>query len=299
MPSAAPPLLAYAALVASALSFSTNWVVGRALHEAVHPAALALFRWTVAIMLLAPFAARFALRDASRIAANWRRIALFAVLGLGTYNLCAYWGMRYTSATNGSILNALVPVFIVILSAMFLGERLRPRALAGVAISLAGVIAIVTGGSLAALAALDLNRGDVIILAGILVWAIYSIALRWRPAGLHPLSFLIAMMIMAIIYTGALATIEYLVLGPSEVSPQVLAGVGILGVFPSIVAYICWNYGVTRIGASRAGVFSNLIPVFGTALSIVFLDERIAAYHLIGMLAVFFGVYLAAKDPDA
>lgn len=290
---ALPAWPAYAALTLSAFSFALNWVVGRALHDALSPATLAFSRWASALAILAPFAAMPAWRDRARIVAVAPRLVLFAALGIFGYNVLAYWGMHYTTAMNGALLNALVPTFILALSALFLRERLGMRAWAGVAISLAGVVIILTRGHPETLVALGFNAGDLLVLGGVLVWALYSIALRWRPGGLHPLAFLAGTMIAGVAITGAAAAIEQSAdLGYAHWSPAVIAGVLLLGLFPSVLAYICWNFGVARIGAARAGIFSNLIPVFGAALSIAFLGETLGAHHAVGMVAVGAGLWL-------
>lgn len=284
--------LAYAALTLAAFSFALNWVIGRALADALSPATLTFCRWAAAATILAPFAARAVRAEWPRLVAAAPRLAVFALLGVGGYNFFAYWGMHYTTAMNGALLNALVPTFIVTLSAIFLRERLSSRGWAGVAVSFVGVAFIITRGHLETLLGLALNLGDLLIIAGVAIWAVYSIALRWRPADLSPMAFLAGTMAFGVLFTGTGAAIEQATVGYAHWSPAVLAGVVTLGLFPSVLAYIGWNYGVARIGASRAGIFSNLIPVFGAALSIVFLGETLGLHHAVGMAAVFAGIWL-------
>lgn len=295
-PSAA---LAYAALTLAAFSFSLNWVIGRALNDSLSPATLAFWRWASGAAILAPFAAGAVRGEWPYLVDAAPRLALFALLGVVGYNFFAYWGMHYTTAMNGALLNALVPTFIVTLSAIFLRERLPSLGWLGVAISFGGVAFIITRGQLEALVGLALNAGDLLIIVGVAIWAVYSIALRWRPAELSPMAFLAGTMFFGVLLTGLAATVEQATVGYAHWSPGVIAAVVTLGLFPSVLAYIGWNYGVARIGASRASIFSNLIPVFGAALSIAFLGERLGMHHAIGMAAVFTGIWLINRRVTA
>src|SRR5678815_1773441 len=183
----APPWLL---LTLTPFFWACNWIIGRGLHNDVPPLAMTFYRWLFAIAILAPFAWRGVRREWPLIRSSWRALIPLGVVGIGSHNALAYVGLNYTTATNGVILNSFIPVMIITIAWIFLRERLRPVQIAGVAISLAGVLAILSQGSLALLLAFRLNAGDLIVMLSMLMWSVYTIALRWRPAGLHPLSFL-------------------------------------------------------------------------------------------------------------
>lgn len=287
--------LAYAALVGTTLSFASNWIVGRGLADAVPPVAMAFWRWTVAFVLLAPFAIGPMWRDRAALRRAWPIVTLLAVLGVGLFQMLSYWGLRSTTAINGALLNSSVPVLVAILSALFFGLRLTPTLVAGIALSLAGVVTIIVGGDLDVLLGVRFNRGDLLILLAMVIWALYTIALRYKPADLHPLSFLgstfaIGWAITAICYALELAAGVH-----GRYDAAVVGGLVWIGVFPSLVAYLCWNYGVARVGAARAGIFSYLIPVFAAVLSIVFLGERPQPFHAAGFALVIAGIALGNR----
>lgn len=289
------PVLAYLALAGSSLAFASNWIVGRGLAGHVPPVATAFWRWTVACALLAPFAIGPIVRDRAVLARHWKIIALLALLGVGLFQILAYWGLRTTTATNGALLNASVPMMVVILGWAFFGERLHWRIALGVLISAIGVTVIIVRGDANVLRGLAFDRGDLLILAAMLIWALYTIALRWQPRGLHRLSVLgatfgIGWCLTALAYAGELAAGVH-----GRYDPATAAALVWIGVFPSLVAYFCWAYGVERVGAARAGVFAHLIPVFAAVLAILLLDERLHAYHLAGFGLVLAGIALANR----
>src|SRR2546430_7753185 len=169
-----------------------NWIIGRGLSGDIPPFAMTFYRWLFALAILAPFALPRLRRDWRLLRANWKAMLLLGAIGIGSHNALAYLGLNYTTATNGVILNSFIPVMIVAFSWIFLRERLSSVQLAGIAISLTGVLTILSGGSLAALIAFRLNGGDLLIVLSMAMWSAYTIGLRWRPPALHMIPFLFA-----------------------------------------------------------------------------------------------------------
>jgi drug/metabolite transporter (DMT)-like permease len=294
----APPrsnALAYAALAFAAFSFGTNWIVGRGIAQEIPPAAITFWRWFFANALLLPFCLGRLRRDAPILRASWRVILVLALLGVGLFQLFAYGGLRFTTATNGALLNSAVPIFVVILGTLFFGHRLTPGIAIGVLLSLAGVVTIIVRGDLGVLLALGFNKGDLLVIAGMVVWAFYTIGLKWRPAGLDNLSFLGATFLIGFAFSGIAFAIEMALGFHGRYTREIWIALAALGLFPSLVAYLCWNYGVSRIGASRAGVFSHLIPVSAALMAIGFLGERLELFHFVGFALVLAGIYLTNR----
>jgi drug/metabolite transporter (DMT)-like permease len=184
--SASPYLL----LTLTPFFWACNWIVGRGLYAEIPPMAMTFFRWFFALLILAPFALPHVRREWATVRRNARVLFLLGIVGVGTHNALTYVGLNYTTAMNGVMLNSFIPVMIIALSWLFLGQRLSVLQMRGIALSFCGVLTIVSGGSLARLASLSLNRGDLLIIVAMLMWSIYTIGLRWRPAGLHTLTFL-------------------------------------------------------------------------------------------------------------
>ena len=184
---------------------------------------------------------------------------------------------------------------IIALSWLFLRERLAPRQLAGVLISLGGVLVILSHGSWAELAALEVNRGDVFVMLSMLLWSIYTIGLRWRPAGLSLLSFLFTIAVIGDLVVLPLYLVETALVRPMEWSWTAVAALLSVAIFPSVLAYIFWNRGVEQVGASVAGLFVHLMPVFGVLLAWLILGERMLPFHVGGIALIVTGIWLTSR----
>lgn len=287
-------LLPILLLLVSAASWGGNWVAARAVTAEVAPFALSFWRWTLAAVLLLPIAAAQLRADAPLIRRHLPLLAAFGVIGAGGFTLFGYSGVRYTTAVNATLLNSSLPLFVVPLSWWLLGLTVSARQSAGLALSLAGVACIMSAGDLAALARLSLNPGDLLLLAGALLWALYTVMLKWRPP-LQPLSFLFTTVAAGAAVSAPFYAGEALAGGAMTLSVKTLLAIAYLAVFPSIIAYICWNRAVAMVGPNVAGFFNPVIPVFGTLAAVIFLDEPLHAYHLAGFALVLGGVLLTSK----
>ncbi|MEO6749429.1 MAG: DMT family transporter [Casimicrobiaceae bacterium] len=286
---------AYLLLTLSSLLWASNWIVGRGVSGEIPPMALTFFRWLCAIVMLAPFAWARVRRDWPQIRAHWRILLVMGSVGVGTHNALAYLGLNYTTATNGVILNSFIPVMIVTFSWAFLGERLSRTQLCGVLVSFIGVMTILSHGSLAALAGFRLNAGDLLIMVSMALWSAYSILLRRRPAGIDTLAFLFVIAVIGDCCVLPLYVGETLLGRPMHWTWQNAGVIAVLALFSSIFAYIFWNRGVAEVGASVAGLFMNLMPVFGVILAWVFLDERLAAFHVAGIGLILAGIFITSR----
>ncbi len=200
----------YLLLTLAALIWSSNFVLGRYVSGAIPPLALSFWRWALALVLLLPFAWSELRGRGALLLRHWKSLLALGVLGIANFNTFTYLGLQSTTATNAVLMVSTTPVVIVLLSFVLLGQRVRAPQALGIAVSLAGVAVIVAQGEPARLAALTLNRGDAWVLAAVLSWAAYSVCLRWRPAGLPPLAFLVATMaaglvVLAPLYAWGLA----------------------------------------------------------------------------------------------
>ena len=277
------------------LFWASNWIVGRGLHSDIPPMAMTFFRWLFAIAILAPFAWPHLRRDWPVIRANWKTMLALGAIGVGTHNGLAYLGLNYTTATNGVILNSFIPIMIITISWIFLRERLAPAQVAGVLVSLAGVLTILSKGSMDTLLAFRLNVGDLFIILSMLLWAVYTIGLRWRPAGINMLSFLLVVAVIGDLcvvplWLWEMARGRYIVW--SWTNGAALVAVAL---FSSVLAYTLWNRGVETVGANVAGLFVHLMPVFGVVLAWLFLGERMAPFHVAGIALILAGIWATSR----
>lgn len=285
----------YLLLTLTPLFWAGNWIVGRGLAPDIPPMAMTFFRWFFSLVLLAPFAWPHARREWPIVRRHWKPMLLLGVIGVGTHNALAYLGLNYTTATNGVILNSFIPVMIITLSWIFLRERLTTPQSMGVAVSLAGVLTILSGGSLAALIAFRLNGGDLLVILSMAMWSIYTICLRWRPPGLHMLTFLFVLMAVGDLAVLPLFAVEYAYGRHMVITAQNVAALLAVALFSSVLAYIFWNRGVELVGASVAGLFLHLMPVFGVVLAWIFLDERLAPFHVAGIALILAGIFVTSR----
>lgn len=282
----------YLLLTLTPLFWAGNWIVGRGLSADIPPMAMTFFRWLFALLILAPFALRHVRRDWPTLRANWKTMVVLGTIGVGTHNGLAYLGLNYTTATNGVILNSFIPVMIVTLSWLFLRERMTSMQIFGVGISLLGVFAILTQGSIATVVALRLNVGDLFVILSMALWAVYTILLRHRPPGLHSLSFLFVVVAVGVLCVAPLWLAE-MGFGHHLVWTWTnFAALFSVALFSSVLAYIFWNHGVEAVGANVAGLFVHLMPAFGVVLAWLFLDEGIAGFHLAGIALILAGIWL-------
>jgi drug/metabolite transporter (DMT)-like permease len=282
----------YLLLVLTPLFWAGNFVLGRAVKANIPPIGLAFWRWAIALLVLVPFALPHLRAQWPLVRANWKALAVFAVLGVTCFNTFVYIGLHSTTATNGLLVNSVIPVLIVVLSRMLGYTPITRRQAAGIALSLAGVISIICRADLGLLLSLQLNKGDLWVLLAVGCWAFYTVHLRHRPAGLHPLTFLSAIFAIGLVVLAPFYVWEISQGGRVGTDPATCVSILYVALFPSILAFIFWNQAVGEVGPTKAGLFIHLMPVFGTLLSIIFLGESLHSFHLAGIGLIFSGIYL-------
>jgi len=286
----------YLLLTATSFFLSLNWVIGRAIVGTVSPLTLTFIRWVVAVAAMMPFAYPQIREHWPVVRREWRTIAWIAFWGTGLHNAFAYVGLHYTTATNGVILNSSIPVLIILTGWLVYRDTITRLQFAGVAVSLAGVLAVLTKGDPAVLAKLRLNGGDLIVMAGMVFWAIYTVLLRMRPRELPGLALLACCGTVGILYLAPLCAAELLFMGGKvDLTPASAAAMLYVGTFPSFIGYVFWNRAVSEVGPNVAGIFIHLMPAFGSLLAWIFLGERFELFHFAGIALILAGVWLTAK----
>ncbi len=290
------PILPFVLLALAVLFWAGNWVAARGLRFDAPPVAMAFWRWTIALALFLPISAAVLHAQWRLLLHSWKTLCLLGVLATVLQHIPIYIGLKYTTATNGAILNAATPLFIILLSWIFIGERLRASGIFGVLLALAGVLWIVTRGDPGVLAGLAVNIGDLWVLLATLTWAIYTVCLRWRPASLHPLAFLTGISVVGVAAMLPLYALEVASGATLKLTAASVLGIAYMGAFATVLAYLFWNNAVQQVGPSRAGPFMYLMPVFTPLLAMVFLDERPRLFHAVGIVLIFLGIYLSSRS---
>ncbi len=292
-------LQAFLLLALANLFWSGNWIAGRALRDAFEPAALNFWRWTVATLVLAPFALPGLRGKLPLLRQHAGILLLLALTGVAAFQTLVYLGLRSTTAVNAVLLNSSLPMFMLLCSWAIERERASARQVAGMLISLAGIGVILSRGDAQALLRLQLHAGDAWILLAMPVWGIYSVLLKRRPAALGTIEFLFVISLAGTLLLAPVAAVQTLQ-GPLRMpgTAQIL-GVLYMGLAASVFAFICWNRGVAVVGANAAGFTVHLLPAFGTVLAILFLGEAFAGFHAAGIVVILAGVLLATGSPPS
>lgn len=284
----------YALLVLMPMFFVSNLVIGRAAVAHVEPWTLAFWRWGLAAAVLLPFAWSGIAAAADDVRAAWREIAALGFLGMILCGGLVYVGLKTTTATHGALIYASSSIMIVLLDAAAYRKPLSPATLLGALIGFTGVAVIVLEGELGRLLHLELNRGDLVIAVSAFSWAVYSVLLkreRLTKLGTLPLFAMIALAGSALLVPPMLYEVVVLEAFPSGL--KAWAMIVALAIFPSVLAFGLYQYGVKRVGPSVTGVYLYLLPPFGALLAWLMLGERLHPYHAVGMAMILAGVVLA------
>ena len=282
-------LMPYLLLTLAMVFWSGNFILGRAVRMDIPPIALAFWRWTVASLLIIGPAFSPLKRDWSTITRHWPIILLLAGTGVAAFNTLAYMGLRHTVAINAFLMQTMMPVFIVILSFGLFRVPVNKGQIGGVMLCLMGAVTIIVQGDVRVMASLSFNPGDLLVLTAVLSYAGYSVLLRKRPP-IHPLSFVAVTFILGALMLLPLYLWETFAVRAIQFNRITLLAVAYVGIFPSIISYLCYNRGVERIGANRAGLFLYLMPVFGSVMAFFFLGESFRWFHWAGMVLIAAGI---------
>lgn len=274
------------------LFWAGNSIVGRAVRGEIPPLTLAFGRWLLALLILAPFALPHVMAQRALIRRHWRPIALLGLVGVAAFNGFLYSGLRFTTASNGLLLQGLIPTLVVIVSRIGFGDRAPTGQVMGIALSTLGVVFIVFRGDLSAILQLRLGMGDLLVLCGCCAWALYTACLRLRPP-VHPLAFLFVTFAIGALTMGLGAIGEADAIARMHWNADVLAAIAYVAIFPSILAYMLFNAAVAHVGAATAGQTISLMPLFGAVLAALILNEPLLPYHLAGMAMILAGVVLS------
>lgn len=287
---------AYLLMVFVAMFYSGNILVGKAIND-LPPITIAFFRLLLAFLIVAPFAYRQAyLTRETFYKLKWPFL-LMTLSGVTFFNTFIYGALQFTSATNVAVLETVIPALTVILSALLIKERLPRIAIIGVVLSISAAMYVVVDGQIFSLHQLDWNPGDLIMIGAIICWSVYSMMVKQYMAFFKPYAALFVMTGLSVIVLLPIMMIEWSITGIPDLTFQLpmYGGLLYLGLFPSLIALLFFNEAVGTLGASRASVMLNLLPIFTMAGAAIWLGEAITIHHITGTMFVIIGVWLTTK----
>jgi drug/metabolite transporter (DMT)-like permease len=248
--------------------------------------------------MLLPFARSHLMRDWPVLRARLPLMIVLSATGFAINNALAYWALQYTQALNALLIQSSGPLFIALWALILYGVRLTWAQLAGIAISLAGVLTIILRGDLGALAGIRFNVGDVMLAGALLAFGLYSALMTRRPVA-HQLSLISFTMACGALSLLPLSIWEYTTGFTLKFDTMTVVTLIYVVIFPSTLAYLFFNRGIALIGPNRAAPFFHLVPVFGSAMAILLLGEQPQLFHLVGYVLVLAGVVIASRPSSA
>jgi drug/metabolite transporter (DMT)-like permease len=287
---------AYLMLVLATLFWAGNFIVGKAAFvEDIPPMSLVFFRWLLVWLILLPFTYKEIIKYKEIIFKNLPLLFFLALTSVGLFNSFTYLALVHTQVINASLFNTAIPAMIILLCFIFKIEKTNRFQIMGLILSVLGILSIITKLDFNILLTLNFNKGDIIMIGGVVTWGLYSSFLKKKKFTL-PLLTLVHV----------LCTFGLLFILPQflfEISQGKIIKFDInlsyiliyLALFPSIGSYYCWAGAVSIIGANRAGIFLSLIPLFSTILAMFFFNENFYFFHFIGSVLIVLGLILSNK----
>lgn len=282
---------AYLILMLTMLFLSTNHVIGRATHTEIPPIGLSFWRWLVAGLLLVPLIWPRRNRLADIYRRRWRPLALLGSVFIGSTAMVLV-ALNFTTVINVSLINATQPTLTVFFASLFLHDRLSKTQILGLFAAFAGVAVTLLRGDWHTLTTLQFNGGDLIALLAMSGFAAYAVNIRHIPTELNPAEALFGLIVAGCVTLLPFYLAESIFFRLVPLSWTAIGAILLLAVFASVLATLMWNVGNQLVGPSEAGVFINLTPVFGTALAVLLLGERLFWFHVVGVLLVGLGIFL-------
>ncbi len=283
------------ALVLTALFWSGNFVAGRALRDQIDPVTLNFLRWLFALAVMAPFVWRSTAANLTVIRREWRLIVALGATGIASFHILVYLALQSTTATNALLILSLAPIVTLIGSAILGAERLTNHQMLGTLISITGAVLLITRGSITGILSRGYNVGDLFMLLAVLIWAAYSLMLRRRPRDLPSEVTLAASIGAALLMMTPVLLFSATTPISNVMSLSAFLSIGYIALFASAIAFLFWSYGVSRLGAVRAGQFVHLMPLFGAALAFALLAEAPTPLQFSGAALVLSGIALVER----
>jgi drug/metabolite transporter (DMT)-like permease len=288
----------YFALLIAPLLWASNFVVGRAMHQALPPFTLSLLRWTVALLILLPFFGRSAWEARRELIQKWKGIAWLAGTGIVGFSSALYLGLRHTTALSASMIFATTPLLIILISSWVDRRSVTWLQAGAVTLSVVGAL-LVLGGNMSLLGSEVFLKGDAIVLLACLIWAAYCVLIKICRFEANGGAVLLAAALLSVVVQLPLSGAELLAAGIPPFEWSSLLAAAYLGVGPAALAFLLWQKATKGIGPVRCSAFLNLIPVFAVAIAVIVLHEALHFYHIVGGACVAFGLALAQTGDRA
>jgi drug/metabolite transporter (DMT)-like permease len=283
-------------LVCATLFWAGNFMVGKfAFLENIPPMSLVFLRWSLVWLILLPFTYKEIIRHKDTIITNLPLLFFLAFTSVGLFNTFTYLSLVHTQVINASLFNTAIPAAIIFLCFLLKIEKTNKFQILGLILSVFGILSIITKLDLNVLLSLNFNKGDLIMIGGVITWGLYSAFLKNKKFTLPLLTLVQVLCTFGLIFIFPQFLYEFSQGLRINVNTNLYYTLIYLALFPSIGSYYCWAGAVAIIGANRAGIFLSLIPFFSTIMAIIFFNEQFEFFHLIGSILIILGLFLSNK----
>ena len=288
---------AYIMLVCASLFWAGNFMVGKyAFLTEIPPLSLVFYRWSLVWIILLPFTYKEIIKHKYIILNNLPLLFFLGLTSVGLFNSFTYLSLIHTQVINASLFNTAIPAIIILLCFLFKIERTNRFQILGLIISVCGILAIITKLKLDVLFTLNFNRGDLIMIGGVITWGVYSTLLKKKKFTLPLLTLVHVICTFGLISVFPQFLYELSNGQVIKFDTNLFSTLVFLALFPSIGSYYCWAGAVSIIGANRAGISLSLIPLFSSIMAILIYDEIFEFFHLIGAILIILGLFLSNKE---
>ena len=284
-------------LVCATLFWAGNFMVGKfAFLTNIPPMSLVFFRWSLVWLILLPFTFKEIIKHKDIIKNNLPLLFFLSLTSVGLFNSFTYLSLVHTQVINASLFNTAIPAIIILLCFLFKIEKTNKFQILGLIISVLGILSIITKLNLEIILSLNFNKGDLIMIGGVITWGLYSSFLKRKTFTLPLLTLVHVLCSFGLIFIFPQFIYEFSQGQTIDFNMNLFYILIFLALFPSIGSYYCWAGAVSIIGANRAGIFLSLIPLFSTIMAIFFYKESFQFFHLIGAILIIIGLFLSNKE---
>jgi len=288
---------AYIMLVCATLFWSGNFIVGKfAFLTNIPPLSLVFYRWLLVWLILLPFTFKEILKFKDTILNNLPLLFFLGFTSVGLFNSFTYLSLIHTQVINATLFNTAIPAVIILLCFLFNIEKTNKFQILGLIISVIGILSIITKLDIEILLSLNFNKGDIIMIGGVITWGVYSTLLKKKKFTLPLLTLVHVICTFGLICVLPQFLYEFSQGQVIKIDINLFYTLIFLALFPSIGSYYCWAGAVSIIGANRAGIFLSLIPLFSTIMAIAIFNEKFHFFHLIGAILIILGLFLSNKE---
>ncbi|HYF32196.1 MAG TPA: DMT family transporter [Chitinophagaceae bacterium] len=287
-------LIGFAFALLATLLWSGNFIAARGLNKSISPVALNSLRWVVATLVLLPFAYSKLVQEWKLLRPHLWQLCFAALSGVTVFNTFVYVGGKYSSATNLALIGTTAaPIFVLLITALFLKQRISLYQIIGTILCVAGIVILISGGNWEGLRHFTLSTGDIWILLAALAFAIYTVLVRKKPAGVSAISFLFAIFLLGTIFLIPALIIDRSMGHRFAWNETIVLSILYLGIGASVISFLSWNISIRRIGPARTALFGNLIPIFSTIEASILLNEEFSNVTLISLAIILMGLLIA------